>query len=95
MDFLTTLNDHVRRAGLTHAALAKAIEVRRPFVSQVLAGTRPLPVKQVEKWAVALNLSSMEREQFEQLAYLSRAPDPIKRLIASLEAELNRYRQKT
>jgi transcriptional regulator with XRE-family HTH domain len=48
------------------------------FVSRVLRGVDPPPLKEMDRWAAALGISPDERDRFDELAALAHSPPLIR-----------------
>lgn len=72
--------------GWTQLKLDIQLGVKQGTLSQILAGTRPVPEGRVEAWADALGFTGLEREVFLDAALLTRCPQRIQELVARLQA---------
>jgi len=54
--FLTWLKEARKARAYTQDELAATLKVSRPFVTQVEAGTSPMPVDRLMAWSAALGL---------------------------------------
>ena len=80
--------------GLGVRDFAKKVEVDPGFLSGVLTGKRCPPLKNIEKWAEALELSGESRRNFVETGNLTHCPDIICDIVSSLKAENKRLRAK-
>lgn len=60
-----------RRAFICAAEGANRINSGQGYLSQVIAGKKPPPIKRLDAWAKALDLDDAERERFLDLACIA------------------------
>lgn len=78
-------------SGLSARAFAKLVGTTAPRLSEMRSGKRLAPLKQIEKWAQVLNITSRaERERFFDLASLTHAPERIQELVVAVEVKQRR-----
>ena len=85
-----------RREFIRAAQPQASVDGGQGYLSQVLSGKKPPPMNRLPAWADALELTADARQQFFDLAredVLTRAPDDVKELVASLRAEVTQLRQ--
>lgn len=58
------------------------------FVSRVLRGVRPPPLKALEAWARALDITADERDRFDELAALAHSPPMIRERFETMREKL-------
>jgi len=83
-EFGTYLEELLADRKLTARQFGKKVDVIATFLSKVMMGTRPVPVRRIEDWADALKLSGNERERFLELAWLTHTPVYIRELVKRL-----------
>jgi transcriptional regulator with XRE-family HTH domain len=85
------LDARLAQAGLSARAFARLVGTTAPRISEMRRGKRLAPLKQMEKWASVLNISSKaDRERFLDLAALTHAPHRIQELVIAAELKLKR-----
>lgn len=73
--------------GISARSFAKQVKAGSSFVHKVCKGERPPPAEKITAWADALQLHGAEREVFIELAWLSRSPAFVVRLVARLRGQ--------
>lgn len=58
------------------------------FVSRVLRGVDPPPLKEMDRWAGALGIGPDERDRFDELAALAHSPPLIRERYESMRERL-------
>ncbi|TVR15684.1 MAG: XRE family transcriptional regulator [Planctomycetota bacterium] len=84
--FSLFLRNALRARGLTQKMFAQRVKCSYPFLNNVVRGLRGAP-DNVETWADELQLEGSQREDFLNLAALSRAEPRIRELIIAHERQ--------
>lgn len=80
INFGEVLYQHIERTGSSLRSFAPRLGVSQSMLSQIRTGSRPPPLKRLEKWADTFDLSGKEREYFLDLAALACCPDRVLRM---------------
>ena len=89
------LKSLLKTAGITQAEFAQRIGVEGKYPSHFVTGRRLFPVEKLPAAARALKLApgSPQRAALERAVYLSHAPEEVRHLVDTLEAQLIKLRQ--
>ena len=92
-DFTTILRAFIDRRFDSDAELASSLGISKPHVSNIVAGKKPLSLKQIDAWADALGLEGQDRADFRFAAEVANSPASIKRRLTEVEVELAQIRR--
>jgi transcriptional regulator with XRE-family HTH domain len=70
----------IERRGWSIREFASRAKTQHTVLSLIKAGTRPPPLKHMERWATVLGLDGKDREYFLDLAALACCPDRVLRM---------------
>jgi hypothetical protein len=84
--FGNLLKHHICATGRSLSAWARTVGITQGFASNLLAGRRTPPLKELETWADSLALAGEERQLFLDLAAIAHLPTTAQsRLVALLD----------
>jgi len=78
--FTEVLYALIQRRGWTLREFAEKAKTQHTVLSMIKSGSRPPPLKHMDRWATVLGLEGREREYFLDLAALACAPDRVLRM---------------
>jgi hypothetical protein len=74
MRFGTLLKHHIAASGRSISAWARMVGITQGFASNLMAGRRTPPLRELEAWADSLALADEERQRFLDLAAIAHLP---------------------
>ncbi len=75
--------------------LARRLDVRASYVSQVRLGKCPIAPPAIGKWIKALELVGDEAEEFRALALIQQGPPELRAYVHSLRKQLAKVRRRS
>jgi hypothetical protein len=86
MQFGSLLKHHIASSGRSISAWARTVGITQGFASNLMAGRRTPPLKEMERWADSLRLAGEERQRFIDLAAIAHLPATAQaRLVALID----------
>jgi hypothetical protein len=86
MLFGRLLKLHIQASGRSISAWARMVGITQGFASNLMAGRRTPPLRELETWADSLALGGEERQRFLDLAAIAHLPAAAQvRLVALLD----------
>jgi transcriptional regulator with XRE-family HTH domain len=92
-DFQTLIRALIDRRFDSDAELASTLGISKPHVSNIVAGKKPLSLKQIDAWADALGLKGQDRADFRFAVEVANSPASIARKLKEVEVELVQIRR--
>jgi len=74
MLFGSLLKHHIAASGRSLSAWARTVGITQGFASNLLAGRRTPPLRELESWADSLGIAGEERQRFIDLAAIAHLP---------------------
>jgi transcriptional regulator with XRE-family HTH domain len=84
--FGNLLKAHISASGRSISEWARTVGITQGFASNLLAGRRTPPLRELEAWADSFGIAGDERQRFIDLAAIAHLPDTAQeRLVALLD----------